>query len=60
MSDPIEPRKSTDPRVEEQDGAVRDVDDPDTEQDTVSGGAPQEPDTSDEAENAGSADDSMR
>jgi hypothetical protein len=41
MSDPT---NSSDPRVEEQDGAVRDVDDPEVQQDTVSGGAPDEPD----------------
>ncbi|MHA6693829.1 hypothetical protein [Homoserinimonas sp. A520] len=52
MSDPTH---STDPRVEEQDGAVRDVNDPEVEQDTVSGGAPDDPGTSDEE---GSADES--
>ena len=56
MSNPNEPRNSNDPRVEEQDGAVRDVDDPATEHDTVSGGAPDEPDTPDKVEDAGSED----
>ena len=45
MSDPT---NSSDPRVENQDGA-RDVDDPEAQQDTVSGGAPDEPATSDDA-----------
>lgn len=38
-------RNSDDPRVENQDGAVDDVDDPSAQQDTVSGGAPDEPNT---------------
>jgi len=42
MSDPS---SSPDARIENQDGAVRDVDDPAAQQDTVSGGAPDEPDT---------------
>jgi hypothetical protein len=46
MSDPT---NSSDPRLEDQDGAVRDVDDPQAQQDTVSGGAPDEPDTSDDS-----------
>jgi hypothetical protein len=46
MSDPT---NSDDPRVENQDGAVRDVDDPDAQQDTVSGGAPDEPASTDDA-----------
>lgn len=47
MSDPS---TSNDPRLENQDGAVRDVEDPDAQQDTVSGGAPDEPATSDDAD----------
>lgn len=46
MSDPT---NSKDPRVENQDGAVRDVDDPEVQQDTVSGGAPDDPNTPDDA-----------
>lgn len=56
MSDPMKSQNSSDPRVEDQDGAVRDVDEVDAEKDTVSGGAPEEPDTPDEVEDAGSDD----
>lgn len=49
MSDPTQNTNPTDSDVEEQDGAVRDVDDPEAQQDTVSGGAPDEPATSDDA-----------
>jgi len=43
---------SSDPRVEDQDGAVRNVNDPDVEEDTVSGGAPAEPDTADDLDDS--------
>lgn len=60
MSDPMKSQDSSDPRVEDQDGAVRDVDDSDAEQDTVSGGAPDEPDTPESVEDAGSTEDPGR
>ncbi len=44
MSDPTQSPNSNDPDVEGQDGEVRDVDDPAVQEDTVSGGAPEEPD----------------
>jgi len=57
MSDPHNPKDS---RVGNQDGEVRDVDDPEVQQDTVSGGAPDEPDTPDDtyAPDAGESEES--
>ncbi|MEX1078222.1 MAG: hypothetical protein WED09_03835 [Homoserinimonas sp.] len=60
MSDPIEPQNSSDPRVEDQDGAVTDAAESDAQQDTVSGGAPDEPDTPDDVEDAESPENSGR
>ena len=48
-----DPKNSSEPHVADQDGAVRDVDDPDVQQDTASGGAPDEPDTPEEPADAG-------
>jgi hypothetical protein len=52
MSDP---ENASDPRLEEQDGAVRDVDAPEVQQDTVSGGAPDEPDADEKPGGAGTS-----